>query len=180
MIRPRDPSLQGVDPMEESRLPEAPRREFIVGESNEGSKFPNNFVRTAKYTVLNFVPKNLFEQFMRVANLYFLVVSILQLIPGLSPTGRFTTLLPLTVVLALTACKDAYEDWKRHKRDRAANEKETQVLVDGELVHVQWQNILVGNIFRLQKNEPIPADCILLSSSDRGGLCYVETSSLDG
>ena len=49
-----------------------------VGESNEGSKFPNNFVRTAKYTVLNFVPKNLFEQFMRVANLYFLVVSILQ------------------------------------------------------------------------------------------------------
>jgi hypothetical protein len=45
-----------------------------------------NEISTAKYTVLTFLPVNLFEQFMRAANLYFLLCAILQLIPGLSPT----------------------------------------------------------------------------------------------
>jgi len=41
-----------------------------------------NEVSTAKYTILTFLPVNLFEQFMRVANMYFLLCAILQLIPG--------------------------------------------------------------------------------------------------
>lgn len=41
-----------------------------------------NEISTAKYTLLTFLPVNLFEQFTRVANLYFLLTAILQLIPG--------------------------------------------------------------------------------------------------
>jgi phospholipid-transporting ATPase len=47
---------------------------------------------------------------MRIANLYFLVISGFQQIPGVSPTGQWTTLAPLIVVLALTALKEGYED----------------------------------------------------------------------
>ena len=64
-------------------------------EKNYGSRYPNNYVRTSKYTLLTFIPKNLIEQFMRVANLYFLIISGLQQIPGVSPTGRWTTFGPL-------------------------------------------------------------------------------------
>ena len=31
-----------------------------------------------QYTALNFLPKNLFEQFHRIANFYFLIVAIVE------------------------------------------------------------------------------------------------------
>ena len=49
-------------------------------EENQSFRFPNNYVRTSKYTILTFIPKNLLEQFMRWANLYFLAISLLQVL----------------------------------------------------------------------------------------------------
>ena len=41
----------------------------------------NNLIKTTKYTMWNFLPKNLFEQFHRFANLYFLFIIVLNFIP---------------------------------------------------------------------------------------------------
>ena len=38
----------------------------------------NNYISTSKYNVVTFLPKNLFEQFQRIANTYFLALLILQ------------------------------------------------------------------------------------------------------
>ncbi len=65
----------------------------------------SNRVRTAKYTVVSFLPINLFQQFCRVANMYFLFIAALQLIPGLSPTSWVTTVGPLCFVLIINALK---------------------------------------------------------------------------
>jgi magnesium-transporting ATPase (P-type) len=73
--------------------------------------FPSNFIRTTKYTVVTFLPKNFFEQFRRVSNFYFLVVVIIQLIPQISPLVPITSILPLVFVLAVTAIKEALEDY---------------------------------------------------------------------
>lgn len=40
-------------------------------------QFTRNKIRTAKYTPLSFIPKNLFFQFQNVANIFFLFVVIL-------------------------------------------------------------------------------------------------------
>ena len=66
---------------------------------------PCNSIRTAKYTLLTFLPVNLFQQFTRVANMYFLFIAFLQLIPGLSPTSWVTTVGPLCFVLFINAIK---------------------------------------------------------------------------
>jgi magnesium-transporting ATPase (P-type) len=87
-----------------------------------------NEVTTSKYTLLTFLPVNLFEQFSRVANLYFLLCAILQFIPGLSPTSWFTTVAPLVFVLAVNAAKEAYDDVGRHRSDAATNARRVQVL----------------------------------------------------
>ncbi|CCH43109.1 phospholipid-translocating ATPase [Wickerhamomyces ciferrii] len=43
-----------------------------------------------------------------------------------------------------------------------------------------WKNVKVGDILRIHNNDEIPADIILLSTSDSDGACYVETKNLDG
>ena len=75
--------------------------------------FPDNKVITAKYTVKSFVPKFLFSVFSQYANLFFLCVALLQQIPRASPTGQWTTVIPLTTIIIISAIKDIYEDFVR-------------------------------------------------------------------
>jgi len=55
-------------------IPESERDE----EGHLKYTYPRNKIRTAKYTALTFVPKNLFLQFHNIANIYFLFVIILN------------------------------------------------------------------------------------------------------
>ena len=63
------------------------------------SFYPGNRISTAKYNVFSFLPKFLFEQFHRYANVFFLAIALLQQIPNVSPTGRYTTAIPLIFIL---------------------------------------------------------------------------------
>ena len=45
---------------------------------------------------------------------------------------------------------------------------------------VDWQDVRVGDIMHLSCNDVIPADLVLLRSSDKSGICHVETMNLDG
>lgn len=40
--------------------------------------FQKNVIHTAKYSVFSFLPLNLYEQFHRFSNLYFLLIILLQ------------------------------------------------------------------------------------------------------
>lgn len=83
----------------------------------------DNHVRTTKYTALTFVPLNLFEQFHRVANVYFLFFVILQLFPTIRQINVFIAAIPLLLVLAISAFKDAVEDNIRRRLDRDFNSR---------------------------------------------------------
>ncbi|KAF9393060.1 hypothetical protein CPB97_004085 [Podila verticillata] len=245
--------------------------------------YPTNKVTTSKYDLFSFIPKNLFEQFRRLANLYFLFVAGLSIAPILGGFPPFLTFLPLIFIITVTAIKDAIEDWKRRKSDEAFNNapvillrnwtntnihsrgsSKMQVIVtaftglfswakgssaynhppraasipvsgapttpsgrsdqnsyfdginsdglDGRptsghrpirrkiphsvLNHTEsyqgklgteakwqdciWQDVKVGDIVYLQNDDPIPADIVILSTSEPDGLCFIETKNLDG
>eukprot|EP01028_Stygiella_incarcerata_P000387 TRINITY_DN1044_c0_g1_i2.p1 TRINITY_DN1044_c0_g1~~TRINITY_DN1044_c0_g1_i2.p1 ORF type:complete len:1227 (-),score=333.71 TRINITY_DN1044_c0_g1_i2:190-3870(-) len=147
---------------------------------NASQGFPSNYIRTTKYTILTFLPLNLWEQFHRLSNVYFLVSMIVALIPGVSPIFPITSILPLVFVLTVGAIKDAVEDHGRYKADRAANSVPMYVLRGGVLEQVRTQDVTSGDIVFVEKGQVFPADLLLLSSSGREGQCYVETSNLDG
>ncbi|XP_051629112.1 phospholipid-transporting ATPase ID isoform X5 [Manacus candei] len=103
------------------------------------------------------------------------------LIPQISSLSWFTTIVPLVLVLTITAVKDATDDYFRHKSDNQVNNRESQVLIGGVLRQEQWMNVRVGDIIKLENNQFVAqADLLLLSSSEPHGLCYIETAELDG
>eukprot|EP00095_Tigriopus_kingsejongensis_P008981 maker-scaffold570_size134912-snap-gene-0.9 protein:Tk08981 transcript:maker-scaffold570_size134912-snap-gene-0.9-mRNA-1 annotation:"phospholipid-transporting atpase id" len=143
-------------------------------------KSKNNNIKTSKYSFLTFLPLNLFEQFQRLANFYFLCLLILQLIPVISSLTPVTTFVPLVGVLLLTAIKDAYDDLQRHRTDNQVNNRRSKVLRKGCLVEEKWHRVQVGDVIRMENNQFIAADILLLSSYNPNGLCYIETAELDG
>ncbi|CAM5174542.1 unnamed protein product [Eretmochelys imbricata] len=162
-------------PPEEERRVKANAREY-----NEKFQYASNCIQTSKYNIITFLPVNLFEQFQEVANTYFLFLLILQLIPQISSLSWFTTIVPLVLVLTITAVKDATDDYFRHKSDNQVNNRQSQVLINGTLQQEQWMNVCVGDIIKLENNQFVAADLLLLSSSEPHGLCYIETAELDG
>uniref|UniRef100_A0A8C4UJY0 Phospholipid-transporting ATPase n=1 Tax=Falco tinnunculus TaxID=100819 RepID=A0A8C4UJY0_FALTI len=143
-------------------------------------KWNGNAIKTYKYNPVTFLPMNLFEQFKRAANFYFLVLLILQSIPQITTLSWYTTLVPLLLVLGITAVKDLVDDIAHHRMDNEVNNRKCEVIREGRFKNTKWKDIKVGDIIRLKKNTFVPADILLLSSSEPNSLCYVETAELDG
>lgn len=206
-------------------------------------KYVTNKIVTSKYTLWTFIPKNLFEQFRRAANLYFLFMAVLGMLPFISVNNPILTVLPLSVVVFFTALKDGIEDRNRHQIDKqfngaicyhlqnfvnvnypkvpkvsfwkrqilrikslfkrspkslpqGVNEGLNSIDNDDEDIppsepsnekhgppawrKVIWRNVRVGDFLLLRNNDAVPADAIILSTSEPEGTCFVETKDLDG
>uniref|UniRef100_A0A8C1TQ60 Phospholipid-transporting ATPase n=1 Tax=Cyprinus carpio TaxID=7962 RepID=A0A8C1TQ60_CYPCA len=101
-------------------------------EYNLSFKYATNSIKTSKYNPFTFLPLNLFEQFQRIANAYFLFLLILQVHPFFS-------------------------------------------LFHNRLISEKWMNVQVGDIIKLENNQFVTADLLLLSSSEPLNLVYIET-----
>ncbi|KAL0478361.1 phospholipid-transporting ATPase [Acrasis kona] len=143
-------------------------------------RYCSNTVSTGKYNLVTLVPQNLIEQFTRLANAFFFVISMLQLFTGLSPTGGISTICTLALFVILRFIKDAFEDLRRHIADRIVNKSKTHVLKDGQLKRTLWEDVRVGDIVQVKQDEFFPADLVCILSSGDDGICYVETKNLDG
>jgi phospholipid-transporting ATPase len=148
--------------------------------ANSQNKYVDNHVSTAKYNIVTFLPKFLKEQFSKYANLFFLFTAILQQIPGISPTSKYTTIVPLCIVLLVSAVKEYIEDYRRRQSDAQLNNSKAEVLKGSAFVETKWVNVAVGDIVRVESESPFPTDLLLLASSEPEGLCYIETANLDG
>ncbi|XP_062560434.1 probable phospholipid-transporting ATPase IA isoform X3 [Armigeres subalbatus] len=155
-------------------------KRVISLKQNQQQKYCNNHISTAKYSAITFIPSFLFEQFRRYSNCFFLFIALLQQIPDVSPTGRYTTLVPLLFILSVSAIKEIVEDFKRHRADDEINHREIETLKDGQWQWMKWKELSVGDIVKVQNNTFFPADLVQLSSSEPQGISFIETSNLDG
>uniref|UniRef100_A0A8B9LU73 Phospholipid-transporting ATPase n=1 Tax=Astyanax mexicanus TaxID=7994 RepID=A0A8B9LU73_ASTMX len=117
-------------------------------EFNLSFKYANNAIKTSKYNIFTFLPLNLFEQFQRLANAYFVFLLILQLIPAISSLSWFTTVVPLLLVLCITLVKDGSDD------------------IVSSQYYIQYLHLSIS---------AVQADLLLLSSSEPLNLIYIET-----
>lgn len=149
-----------------------PQRKILVASPQDFS-FCNNFVKTYKYEVWNFLPMFLLESFdprTKVANCFFLAIACLQTVPAISNTnGAPTTLLPLTLVLLFSGILQIAEDIARHRADATANASIAQKfdIVSNEFVEVAWKDIQVGDFINIKSRGQIPADVLILSVHEK-------------
>lgn len=180
MTDTQTPLLDSNRQVLQSEVASAPER-VVCRPANPLLHFQNNAISTSKYNLVTFLPKNLWDQFHKLANIYFLVIAILQAIPQISVSnGVPNILLPLIFVLAVSGVKDFLEDNKRKKSDTEENTRKTEKRERDAWTEVTWREVNVGEILRVKKGEYFPADMILLTSSEPKGLCYIETKNLDG
>ncbi|KAK4263362.1 hypothetical protein QN277_028784 [Acacia crassicarpa] len=162
--------------------PQAPGHRTVFCNDRDANlpvRFKGNSISTTKYNVFTFLPKALFEQFRRVANLYFLTISILSTTP-ISPVSPITNVAPLSLVLLISLMKEAFEDSKRFQNDLAVNNNLIDVLQDQKWVSMPWKRVQVGDVIRVKQDGFFPADLLCLASTNPDGVCYIETSNLDG
>ncbi|XP_055103219.2 phospholipid-transporting ATPase IK isoform X3 [Symphalangus syndactylus] len=157
-------------------------------------KYKTNVVRTAKYSFFSFLPLNLYEQFHRVSNLYFLLIIILQSIPDISTLPWFSLGAPMVCLLFIRAARDLVDDissglgrWggqgKSEEDVGAGPWRSPGGSVDPRGVGFKWkkwQDLCVGDVVCLRKDNIVPADVLLLASTEPSSLCYVETVDIDG
>ena len=196
--------IKEIPPSKDGRhiMLDSTRKDRLIDERTKQA-YTSNWIRSTRYSAWNFVPRQLVAQFSKVANFYFLTISILQMIPGLSTTGRFTTIVPLLFFVTVSMAKEGYDDLRRYRLDKAENNREARVLRAGsssindhgsmdDRTHispatealtweiVKWQDINVGDVIKLYRNDPAPADLALLHSSGENSVAFVETMALDG
>ncbi|KAI9692301.1 MAG: hypothetical protein M1822_006532 [Bathelium mastoideum] len=168
---------------------DANRMKPLVDERT-GKVYVGNGIRSNKYTLWTFVPRQLLAQFSKLANFYLLCFAILQLIPGLSTTGNYTNIIPLMVFVSISMAKEGFDDYRRHRLDKEENRRET-LTIDTAIPFsagslnwrkAQWHSLRVGDIVKLKRDEPVPADIVLIGSTSLGEnkTVYVETIALDG
>lgn len=161
----------------------------------------DNSIITSKYNIYTFLPLSLFEQFRRLANVYFLMISILMLIGTYTyifqtPVEPWSTIQILIIVLLISITKELIEDNKRHEADKEINyqkiclinkiqleknhinNKESIEQIQNLYTEINWKDINVGDLLLINQNKTIPADILVLFSSDIN--VYTETSNIDG
>ena len=158
---------------------------FIGPKYNKENKslLETNKITSSKYSFYDFFPKILMEQFSYISNIYFLIISILQTIKDISySNGSPIMLIPFSFVVLINGIKDLYEDIKRKKMNNIDNNRICEVYhgTKNKFVNKKWEEVKIGDIIKIKKNEIICCDMILLETSESNGICLVEPKNING
>ena len=150
-----------------------------------GNKIPipgiqlNNFVRTTRYTILSFIPLTLLENFQRFANIYFLLMGILSFTPW-SPISPFIQISPLIFVILMSMVKSGVEDLIRYFSDLRYNSVIFYAFRRNYFRKIKSQNIRPGDLIKIKNGDEIPADIVILATSEESSECYINEVNLNG
>lgn len=143
-------------------------------------RYPSNSVNHRKYNVFNLIPKFLFLQFRFFFNFFYLAITVTQLIPEFRIGFLITYVGPLMFVLLVSLVKELVDEFQRWKRDRELNLQKYKVLSADGVTLMASQSLCVGHVIEIEAGERVPADLILLKTSDEIGSTFIKTTQLDG
>ncbi|CAD8053969.1 unnamed protein product [Paramecium primaurelia] len=155
--------------------------EKIILPDDTPMKNKPNTITTMKTSWFTFLPYAFIKQITQPANIYFIVIGILQIIPATSYTNGVPTIYgPLAMMMSISILKDAIEEYSRYKSDQEENNRKSHKYYENQFIECNWKDIYQADIILVMENESIPCDILILSSNYQGGIAYVETKQIDG
>ena len=113
-------------------------------------------------------------------NIIFLATSILSCIKILSTKSVSSALIPFLMVIGIGLIMDLIEELKRYRNDLQTNNTISKVYKNNRFINIKWSDIKIGNLIKIKKDEMIPADLLVICSSNKDGAFYLQTANLDG
>ena len=142
--------------------------------------YPPNKVQTSYPSLLLFIPVSVVRQYLKPLSLYFLVICFLSFVKILSPFDPIFQLLPVLIVLSISVFRECVQEAKRQKEDKRLNSQKTRINREGKWVEVRWEEVGVGDVILVPSDSPVPADIVMVASSNPGNSTYIQTTNLDG
>ncbi len=98
----------------------------------------------------------------------------MQIIPNVSITNGIPyTYIPLSAILLISMLKDFVEDFKRRRSDNEENRRKIKIIRENREIPAEWREIRVGDLVRIQQDEYIPSDLLILHSSEKNGIDFL-------
>ena len=144
------------------------------------ASYISNRINNCKYNFFSFLPVFLYNEYRNFSNFYFLFVTLLQIYKPFRVGFIIADVGPLIVITSLSLLKEIWDEVKRKKKDKEINKEKFIKLTPKGEKQIFSQNIKEGDMLKIQKNQRVPADMILLYTKDKSGTSYVRTDQLDG
>ena len=113
-------------------------------------------------------------------NIFFLLNTILSSIKIFSTKSTWSALSPFLIVVAIGLVLDGIEEIKRYRNDVKTNNTKVKVYKNKKLRNIEWSKVKIGNLVKVKKEENIPADMLVIYSSNKEENFYLQTSNIDG
>lgn len=154
-------------------------REIELG--NTHFEFGDNTLKSARFTLLKFLPSFLISKSRRTLNLWFALTSVLQLVfSNLHEWEPWTTLVFFASIVVLSLVKEFAAEVLKILGDSSANKDLVSVWSETYFNEVKARDLRVGQFIRLQEGDELPADLVLLSTSRKDYKCFVNLTKLTG
>jgi magnesium-transporting ATPase (P-type) len=145
----------------------------------------SNYIKTTKYTFYSFLPIALFYQCKNVIHMFFIFNGLLQTIESIQTNSPLASIVPVVWVMSMGMIFELISDLRRYKNDKKVNGQLTnKMMMDskGKIIFEKTPaaKLLVGDMIMLENDNVVAADCVVLSTDDALGQCYISTSNLDG
>jgi magnesium-transporting ATPase (P-type) len=150
----------------------------------QSTQYPSNKISSTKYSLWSFFPLALFQQLKNAIHLDHLIKGVFNSIPRFSTNSPLASFVPTLWVMLLNMLYELFADLKKWRQDRKINAHPVKKvsLNKGEVVvqDSRSDDLYVGDIIKLENDDMVMADCLILSTGNYIGRCYISTEQLDG
>lgn len=157
--------------------------ESITVKSSSPKQSSDNRIRNTKYSIITFIfVFMIFKmQFQNSSSIFFFFIMVVQLAsPEYQVTSVYSSVVPWAVIFTITVIREGLDNYFRYLRDMEINKSIYKIFKNKKFETVESQELKVGDIILVEKNQRVPADCLLLKSEDSTGEIFIRTDQLDG